>query len=83
MIGMKGAAFVMACMSEAQKSPVVTYYTEEDDTAKDKEVSVDFGKEGEYEIYLLDKDRNAELVDTTKNLTFTMKPCSCILIKEL
>ena len=61
----------------------VTYYTEEDDVAKDKEVSVDFGKDGEYEIYLLDEEHDAELIPTTKELKFTMKPCSCILIKEI
>ena len=61
----------------------VTYYTEEDDTAKDKEVAVDFGKEGEYEIYLLDADHDGELISTTKDLTFTLKPCSFILIKEI
>ena len=61
---------------------VVTYYTEEDETAENKTFSIDMGKTGEYEIYLLDKDHDAELVDTTSDLTFTMTPNSCILIKE-
>ncbi len=61
---------------------VVTYYTDEDETAADKEVTVDFGKSGEYEVYILDKDHDGELVKTTRDLSFTMKPCSCILIKE-
>lgn len=61
---------------------VITYYTEEDETAQNKDVRIDFGKDGEYEIYLLDKDHNGELVKITDNLTFTMTPCSCILIKE-
>ena len=61
---------------------VVTYYTEEDDTAQDKEIAVDFGKEGEYEIYLLDSEHDGELIGTVSELKFAMKPCSCILIKE-
>lgn len=61
---------------------VITYYTEEDETAQAKTFSVDFGREGEYEIYLLDKDHDAELIKTTSDLTFTMTPCSCIMIKE-
>ena len=149
-IGIKGAAFTMACISEAQRSTIdmlmyydtrpsafcgvfdfytyeklkgyyplywygmfydmkaevrsentipniyticgtdenekvlsaVTYYTEEDDVAEDKTFSIDFGKEGEYEIYLLDENHDAELVNTTGELTFTMTPNSCILIKE-
>ena len=62
---------------------VVTYYTEEDDTAEDKEISVDFGKEGEYEVYLVDADHDGELISTTKDLTFTLNPCSFILVKEI
>ena len=148
--GMKGAAFTMACISEAQKSTidmlmyydtrpgvfcgafdlytyecikgyyplmwygkfydmkeevrtenkidniytlcgtdenekvmcVVTYYTEQDDTAEKKEIKLDFGREGDFEVYLLDENHDAELIETPQNLTFDMKPCSCILIKE-
>ena len=61
---------------------VITYYTEEDETAEDKEIRIDFGKEGEYEIYLLDKNCDGELVKTTSDLTFRMTPCSCVLIKK-
>ena len=61
---------------------VITYYTEEDETAQAKTFSVDFGREGEYEIYLLDENHDAELIKTTSDLTFTMTPCSCIMIKE-
>ena len=148
--GMKGAAFTMACMSEAQKSSidmlmyydtrpsafcgafdyysyeplkgyyplywygmfydmdhevkctsrpenvytlcgvdndgksltVITYYTD-DDSAGDKNVTVDFGKSGKCEIYLLDDDHDGELVNTTSDLSFTMRRNSCILIKEI
>ncbi|MBE7053963.1 MAG: hypothetical protein E7391_06795 [Ruminococcaceae bacterium] len=61
---------------------VITYYSENDD-APDKEVKVDFGKEGKYEIYLLDKDHNGEYIKTTGDLTFNLKVHSCVLIKEI
>ena len=148
--GMKGAAYVMACMSVAQESPVdmlmyydtrpsvfcgvfdfytyrplkgyyplkwygmfydmdaeircenkcsdlyslcgcdkcgkilsvITYYSD-DDNAPDKEVAVDFGKDGKYEIYLLDKDHDGELMGTTSELKFDLKADSCVLIKEV
>ena len=148
--GMKGAAFVMACMTEAQKSSidmlmyydakphffngifdfytlkelkgyyslywygkfydmksevrcknsidniytlcgvdendkvlsVITYYADEDDGCPPKTFAVDFGKEAEYEIYLLDEEHDAQLIATTKDLSFTMEVNSCIMIKE-
>lgn len=61
---------------------VVTYYTD-DDLAENKTVSVDFGREGKYEIYLLDDEHDAQLVDTTDSLVFDMKNCSAVLIKEI
>ena len=60
---------------------VITYYTAEENMP-DKELKVDFGREGEYEIYLLDEEYSGELVDTTSLLQFKMKPNSCIMIKE-
>ena len=60
---------------------IVTNYSD-DDEAPDKEVKLYFGKDGEYEIYLLDADHDGELVKTTKELVFDMKNQSCILIKE-
>lgn len=60
----------------------VTYYSD-DDGAADKDISIDFGRPGRYEIYLLDEGHNGELVDTTDRLTFTMKVHSALLIKEI
>ncbi len=62
---------------------VVTYYSDEEESAPQKEVCVDFGKKGNYEIYLLDKDHDGTLLDRTDTLTFKMDVCSCILIKEV
>ncbi len=61
---------------------VITYYSD-DDTLGDRQVSVDFGREGKYEVYLLDEEHNGELVATTDTLEFTMKLHSVILIKEI
>ena len=148
--GMKGAAFVMACISVAQQSPidmlmyydtrpssfngafdyytyrplhgyyplywygmfydmaaevkaenaidniyslcgvdengkvlaVVTHYTD-DDAAANKAVAVDFGRDGQYELYLLDREHKGTLVGTVSDLSFDMSPNSCILIKEI
>ena len=59
------------------------YEKHKDKNAPKKEISIDFGKKGKYEIYLLDKDHDGELVKTTDNLNFNMKVHSCILIKEI
>ena len=61
---------------------VVTNYSD-DDGAPNKEIKLDFGKQSEYEIYLVDKDHDGELVKTIKDLVFYMKNQSLILIKEI
>lgn len=61
---------------------VVTYYTD-DDGAEDKSISVDFGREGKYEVYLLDAEHDAEFVKTTDSPVFEMKNCSAILLREI
>lgn len=60
---------------------VVTYYTD-DDLAENKKISLNFGKESNYGIYLLDEEHNGELIDTTDQLRFDMKRHSALLIKE-
>ena len=61
---------------------VITYYSDNDD-AESKDLTVDFGRAGSYEIYLLDKANNAELLKTTDRLEFNMKLHSVLLIKEI
>lgn len=60
---------------------IITNYSDENPT--EKEIKVDFGRKGTYEIYLLDDKRDGELVKTTEALTFTMGGNSCMLIKEI
>lgn len=61
---------------------VLTYYTD-DDNADSKTVAADFGRDGKYEIYALDNEHSGELIKTTDELIFDMKPCSAVLIKEV
>lgn len=61
---------------------IVTCYTD-DDNAGEKTVEVDFGRSGNYEIYLLDKEHSGDMVKVTDELNFTMENQTCILIKEI
>ena len=67
---------------EGKATAIVCHYSDDDDAAP-KSVAVDFGRPGKYEIYLLDKNHDAELVATTEELTFEMQVQSAILIKEI
>lgn len=49
----------------------------------EKQVKVDFERNGEYEVYLLDETHDGELIEKTNDLSFTMNANSCILIKEI
>jgi len=61
---------------------IVTNYSD-DDNSKAKDIKIDFGKEGKYEIYIVDSEKDGELVGVTENLEFNLKPCSFMLIKEV
>lgn len=61
---------------------VVTYYTD-DDTAGNRQVKLDFGRTGTYEIYLVDDTHLGELVTTVEDVTLDMKRWSMVLVKEV
>ena len=61
---------------------VVSYFSD-DDNAENKQISVDLGRPGKYEIYLLDETHDGTLVATTSDLTFDLKVQSAVLIKEI
>ena len=61
---------------------VVTNYSD-NDNAPAKDIKIDFGREGKYEIYMVDREKDGELVETTNNLEFTLEPCTFMLIKEI
>ena len=69
------------CDKNGKLLAVITHYTD-DDNAEAKSFSIDFGKDSEFEIYLLDENHDAELVSVTKNPSVTMKTNTCLLIKE-
>ncbi len=60
----------------------VTYYSNEEGLP-DKEITIDFGKSGEYEIYLTDDKSKGEFVGKTKNPTVILKQNTFALIKEI
>lgn len=60
---------------------VITYYTD-DDNAGTQSFNIDFGRDSEFEIYLLDENHDAELVSVTNKLSVTMQANTCLLIKE-
>ncbi len=61
---------------------VVTNYSE-DDNAPTKDIKIDFGKQGKYEIYKVSEEKDGELVETTNNLEFTLNRWEFVLIKEI
>ena len=61
---------------------IITNYSDNDKmTAKD--IKIDFGKNGKYEVYIVDEENDGELIGITDKLEFTIKPWSFILIKEI
>ena len=55
----------------------------DDDNMTSKDVKIDFGREGKYEIYVVDEEKDGELILTTDKLEFNIKPWSFVLIKEI
>lgn len=67
---------------EGKLMAIITHYSD-DDTALPKQISLDFGRTGKFEIYLLDEKHDATLFGTTRDLDFELKNHSAILIKEI
>ena len=49
----------------------------------EKTVTLDFGKKGNYNVYIVDETRENELYYTGENLTFTIKANTCLFIEEI
>ena len=60
----------------------VTYYTNDDEAHK-KDVKLDFGREGEYEVYYLDNSHDPKEAVKTSKLEFTLERFASVLIKEI
>ncbi len=61
---------------------MITHYSDDDNKA-DVKIKLDFGRKGQFEVYLLDKDHDGELMGTTEELIFTLPVHSCLKIKEI
>ena len=48
-----------------------------------KEIEIDFGRKGKYEVYLLDESHDGELTEVTEKPRFSINIHSCILLKEI
>ena len=59
----------------------VTYYADSE-PLPDKEISVDIGRNGEFEVYYIDDEHDPEKAYPIDSLTFTLKHNTAILIKE-
>ena len=68
--------------AQGKATAIITYYSDDDGSA-DKTITVDFGKQSRWQVYLLDDRHNGELVETTEQLTFEMKVQSVLLLKEI
>lgn len=73
---------ICGCDSNEKTVAIITYYTEEDEKTN-KEFFVDFGKNSEYEVYLIDETHNGELISITNKPEITLTPNSFVMIKEL
>jgi hypothetical protein len=62
---------------------IVTYYSFEEEGKRAKTVKLDFGREGTYNIYALDKKHDGELVATTSDLTLKLPLFGTYLIEEV
>jgi hypothetical protein len=60
---------------------MISYFSDNDDTPN-KQITLDFGKDAEYEVYLVDKEHNGELYAVTRDLTFDLSVHSIVFIKE-
>ena len=77
-----GLYTICGCDQNNKTLTIVTYYTDQDSSSV-KNVKVDFGRTGKYEVYLLDEEHNGELIDKTSDLSFVLNPNTCVLIKEI
>ena len=66
---------------EGKIMAIITHYSE-NDAKTNEQIKLDFGKSGEYDIYLVDTEHTGELVGTTSELIFDLPVHSIVMIKE-
>lgn len=67
--------------NEGKTTILLTYYSD-DDTSATKNISLDLGREGKYEIYRVDNSQDGELVEITDNLSVKLCLHDIVLIRE-
>ena len=60
---------------------LLTHY-DEDDSAAERSVALDFGRQSVYEVYLLDNAHDGVLLCETSDPVFTLPVHTCLLVKE-
>lgn len=66
---------------DGKVTAIITHYSERDDK-ENAQVTLDFGKNCEFDVFLLDNDHDGEFIKTTTELSFDMAVNTCIKIKE-
>ncbi|MBR5441769.1 MAG: hypothetical protein IKV44_02340, partial [Clostridia bacterium] len=66
---------------EGKATVLLAYYSDSDDMPT-REISIELGKAGRFEIYRVDSEHNGELAEVTDRLSFAMEPLSIVLIRE-
>ena len=67
--------------AQGKATAIITYYSD-DDAAPEQHVTVDFGRESRWEVFLVDADHNGGLLMETDQLTFDLKVHSMLLLME-
>ena len=67
--------------SHGKATILLTYYSENDNLPA-KNISVDIGRNGVFEIYKVDDNLNGDLIETTDNISLKLKLFDMLLIKE-
>ena len=66
---------------DGKVTAIITHYSKRDDK-ENAQVTLDFGKNGEFDVFLLDNAHDGEFIKTTTELSFDMAVNTCIKIKE-
>ena len=69
-------------MDENGKTLTLLTHYDEDDSAAERTVALDFGKQSVYEVYLLDNAHDGVLLCETGDPVFTLPVHTCLLVKE-
>ena len=77
-----GNIYSLCGVNEEGKAIILLTYYSENDSLSPKNISIELGKNAEYEIYLVDDIHNGEVVEVTNSLSLELKLFDMILIKE-